>query len=240
MSNQLFRALKISSVFIALVVGYYLVITTPTWWAKLALKIMPPGAPALRTFSTVAPASSASGTGQSTGTQVESVSVPTNLTPNHLVIPALGVNAPVNWEVATDDQSVLSALKTGVAQFKGSALPPQNGNVFISGHSSYYWWDKGSYHTIFANLPVLKNGDKIYLDYRGGAYVYQVFNSLTVAPSQTDVLKPTGQPTLSLMTCVPVGTAYKRLVVQAKRIYPSASTPAPSTPFELQKLPVAL
>jgi sortase A len=135
---------------------------------------------------------------------------------NRLIIPKLNINVPITWNVPESND--LAALENGVAQYQGTALPGQTGNVFIYGHSSYYWWDKGSYKEIFAVLSQLKPGDKIYVTYQGKPYTYTVIDQREVKPSQVEVLEQPNDHILSLMTCTPIGTTLNRLIVTAREL----------------------
>lgn len=135
---------------------------------------------------------------------------------NKLIIPEIGVDAPISWDVTDDD--IVSKLEGGVAHYAGTALPGQVGNVFITGHSSYYIWAPGSYKQVFALLDKLNAGDKIYVVYQGKTYTYEVTNRVVVNPEEMQVLNQSKENTLSLMTCTPVGTNLKRLIVSAKQI----------------------
>ncbi len=138
---------------------------------------------------------------------------------NQLTIPKINVFAPVIWDSSFEEQIMLENLQKGVAHYGGTDLPnPLTGNVFITGHSSYYWWDSGQYKTVFALLDQLKSGDQVALTYQQQVYVYQVYESLVVKPSQVDVLDTTERPILSLMTCTPVGTSLNRLIVRANLV----------------------
>jgi LPXTG-site transpeptidase (sortase) family protein len=138
---------------------------------------------------------------------------------NYLIIPKLSIKAPIIWQVAPDGDLMLKKLQEGLVHYNGTGLPNEtNGNVFISGHSSYYWWDKGKYKTVFANLDQLTKGDEMALAYKDKVYIYKVSDMVTVKPEQTEVLNPASSPILSLMTCVPVGTNLKRLIVKAERL----------------------
>jgi LPXTG-site transpeptidase (sortase) family protein len=137
-----------------------------------------------------------------------------SLTPNQLVIPKIRVEAPVIWKVSPD--RILSELRRGVAHYQGTATPNDSGgNVFITGHSSGFFWDRGAYNRVFANLDKLVAGDLIALSTDSARYIYKVKDSIVVRPNQVEVLNQTATPSLSLMTCVPVGTNLRRLVVRA-------------------------
>ena len=71
-------------------------------------------------------------------------------------------------------------------------------------------------------------GDTFSVNYQGKKYIYQVTNVKTVDPSEVGVLAQTAEPTLTLITCTPPGTSWKRLVVTSKLISPAASGSVPS------------
>jgi len=135
-----------------------------------------------------------------------------------IYIAKIGKKAPVVWNSAPDEQTMLNNLHNGVVHYAGTALPGSGkGPIFISGHSSYYWWDSGKYKTVFATLDKLATGDEIKINYENTVYTYKVYDKQVVLPDQVDVLKPTNEPVLALMTCVPVGTNLKRLIVWARQ-----------------------
>lgn len=135
---------------------------------------------------------------------------------NHLYIPKIGVSAPVIWEVGEND--IMKKLEDGVAHYEGSKLPSQNGNVFITGHSSYFWWNRGGYKTVFVLLPKMSTGDKILITYGGQVYKYEVKETFVVRPDQVDVTYSNDKDELTLSTCVPVGTTISRFIVKADLI----------------------
>src|SRR3990167_11145314 len=109
---------------------------------------------------------------------------------------------------------MLENLQKGVVHYAGTALPGTGkGPIFITGHSSYYWWDKGKYKTIFATLDKVSAGDEIKINYDNVIRTYKVYDKTIVLPEQVEVLKPLNEPVLVLMTCVPVGTNLKRLLI---------------------------
>ena len=141
------------------------------------------------------------------------------LADNLLVIPKIDVRVPIIWNSASEEEVILANLKKGVTHYGFTSLPnSDSGNVFISGHSSFYWWDDGQYKTIFALLDQLSPGDQAFIQFENNIYVYEISDSITISPTQTEVTNPTDTPTLSLMTCVPVGTALNRLVVQSNLV----------------------
>lgn len=106
----------------------------------------------------------------------------------------------------------------GLAQLPGTALPGEKGNLFISGHSALTnFWAKDAF---FSKLPDVKVGDQIIVEAAGSKFTYQVIDKKSVDPTDVSVINPpeeTGRY-ISLMTCVPPGLNFKRLVVLGKMI----------------------
>lgn len=108
-----------------------------------------------------------------------------------------------------------------LSHFPGTALPGENGNVFVTGHSVLpQFSNPEDYHKIFTELPELEVGDVVDVDYLGNRFRYVVQYKKVVNPRDVSVLKPIskGSKNLTLMTCVPPGTSLKRLVVIASLI----------------------
>lgn len=137
---------------------------------------------------------------------------------NTLVIDKIGVNAPVVEIENANEDVIQKGLEGGVVHYPGTGNPGEVGNYFIFGHSSDYIWRSGAYKDVFALLGRLENGDEVKVYYQGKLYQYRVEDKIIVSPEKVDVLNPTPDATLSLMTCWPVGTPLKRLVVRAKLI----------------------
>lgn len=103
---------------------------------------------------------------------------------------------------------------TALAHLPGSALPGEKGNVFISGHSALSQL-LSIENAIFARLPDVKIGDQIMIEAGGGKFNYKVVDIKIVDPKDVSVIAaPDVQGRyVSLMTCVPPGLNFKRLVV---------------------------
>ncbi len=144
---------------------------------------------------------------------------------NRLIIPRLKIHAPIktaknvnlnlaNWE--NIEKQVQNALRNGVVNFPGTAQPGEKGNSFITGHSSYYPIFPGRYKSIFALLPEIEIGEKIEVWQNQRKFIYYVSEKKEVSPNTTDVLNDAGDSRLTLMTCTPLGTALRRLIVTAQ------------------------
>jgi len=124
-----------------------------------------------------------------------------------LRIPALGVNAPIvqgdGWE----------QLKKGVAQHLGTVDPGQVGNVVLSAHNDIYG-------EIFRHLDQLQPGDDIFIRTLSQEYHYQVSYYHIVPPTEVDVMGPTQEPIVSLISCYPYLVNSDRIVVLGELVSP--------------------
>ncbi|EKD22944.1 MAG: sortase family protein [uncultured bacterium] len=80
---------------------------------------------------------------------------------------------------------------------------------------------QGNYKQIFATLPNTKLGDQIFIIRGGTLYAYKVENVFEVKPTKIEIMKQSTDSILTLSTCVPIGTATRRFIVQAKQISPN-------------------
>lgn len=132
-----------------------------------------------------------------------------------IYIEKIGILAPVILEVDGTNESIYNkALEKGVAHFKGTSLPGKGSNIFIFGHSSTRI-GRGAYAKVFARLGELEKGDKITIFYKKEEFSYFVFEKIVVKDDEVSVLGPTQEEQLTLMTCWPIGTDKKRLIVKA-------------------------
>lgn len=149
---------------------------------------------------------------------------------NRLIIPKLHLNVPIidpsfeallkeDWTKVESD--IQGALQEGAVHYPGTAKPGQAGNFFVTGHSSYYPWAGGKYKTVFARLSELNPGDEYWVYYGGDKHRYTVIEKKEVKPSNVDVLdQPVGKRLGTLMTCTPVGTTLRRLIITSEEVDP--------------------
>jgi len=137
-----------------------------------------------------------------------------------VVIPKIGANARVVSNVDTsNEREYAEALKKGVAQAQGTAFPGEGGHIFLFAHSTDYWWNATSYNAVFYLLGKLIKGDDINVFYKGERFVYRVIESKIVDPSEVEyITRKTNEEFLTLQTCWPLGTTFKRLLVFAVRV----------------------
>jgi sortase A len=153
-----------------------------------------------------------------------------------LIIPKINVEVPIVFGIGNDQASLQSAMSHGVAHFAipgASAMPGEIGNLVISGHSSNGVFEQGAYKFIFAKLERMSTGDLIYINYNSTRYTYQITGTQVVAPTDVQsLIYPTDKPILTLITCVPLGTANQRLLVIAEQINPDPKNAPTEKPSE--------
>lgn len=118
-------------------------------------------------------------------------------------IPRLGLNAPV---VQGDDWE---ALKRGVGQHIGSANPGETGNLVLSGHNDIYG-------EVFRHLDQLEPGDEIVILTAETRYVYTVTQRQLVAPTFVEVMFPTADATITLISCYPYMINTQRIIIKGE------------------------
>jgi sortase A len=110
-------------------------------------------------------------------------------------------------------------LRRAVGHIAGTAMPGEPGNVVLTGHRD----------TFFRPLRNIQKGDAITIRTLHGEFQYRVDSTQVVLPSDVQVLQPSSDNTLTLVTCFPfyyVGPAPKRFIVRARQIGPLPSQSA--------------
>lgn len=117
-------------------------------------------------------------------------------------VPAIHVDAPIvqgdGWE----------QLKKGVGQHIGTPNPGQPGNLVLSAHNDVFG-------EIFRDLDQLKEGDPVIVYTNLRTYTYLIRQKQIVAPTQTDVMAPTQEPVVTLVSCYPYMVDKQRIVITA-------------------------
>lgn len=154
---------------------------------------------------------------------VTATAVPKGEVPERLVIPSIGVDAPI-VVLGLDAQGVMESPSgpEDVGWYDFSARPSAPGNAVFSGHVDFH--DYGE--AVFWDLHKLKSGDIIEVHGKGGSvYRYEVVSSLTYPAAEApvgEIVGETKRETVTLITCAgtfnsDVRQYSRRLVVQAER-----------------------
>jgi LPXTG-site transpeptidase (sortase) family protein len=136
--------------------------------------------------------------------------------PDHLQIPSIGVDTkvvPIGTKTDAQGHLLWETAAFAVGHHKGTGLPGEPGNVVLSGHIS-------SPHegAVFSKLPQVKPGDGIIVSTAERQFLYVVVNTKVVTPDAVEVLDPTDQSMVTMITCVPDGVYSHRLVVKAEAV----------------------
>lgn len=118
-------------------------------------------------------------------------------------IPAISVDAPVVMGDGPEQ------LKKGVGQYIYSSNPGQNGNLILSAHNDIFG-------EIFRDLDKLQSGDEVIVYTNQRAYTYLVQQQQVVGPLQVEVMAPTADPVVTLISCYPYMVDNQRIVITAK------------------------
>lgn len=135
-----------------------------------------------------------------------------------IMIPKIGANAAIIPNVDPYDSRVYQrALTKGVAHAKGSVFPGRVGNMFLFSHSSVNFYEALRFNSVFYLLNKLQPGDQIDIYFETKKFTYTIFESKLVDPNNVSYLmEKTNEKLLTLMTCWPPGTTFKRLIVRAR------------------------
>lgn len=136
-----------------------------------------------------------------------------------LYIPKIGANAKVVEDVDPyDKDEYTNALYTGVAHAEGTSTPDRSGNVFLFAHSAVNFYERRKFNIYFYLLGELEKDDPIYVSYEGDIYTYKVLEVKKVDPTEVEYLGTyMDRDTVTIMTCWPAGTNYKRMIVTGVR-----------------------
>ena len=129
------------------------------------------------------------------------------LLPTRLRIPAMVLDSPVHEVTVNMGQWQVSPMDIG--HHEGTGVPGQKGNVVLAGHR-----DINS--ALFRDLDRLGPGDTVYVSNSLGEYRYVVTDSYIVSPNHAEVMAPTDDERVTLITCTPIGIDTQRLIVIAE------------------------
>lgn len=124
-----------------------------------------------------------------------------------LVIPLIGVNAPIVLSGNIDESLIQKDLEKGVVRYG-------NSNVIL-GHSSAYPWYKGKYGSVFSLLNKLQIGDEIYIYSNNKEYSFKVSEKQIDSPKNISLQKTSEDSVIYLISCWPINTNWKRIAIKA-------------------------
>lgn len=132
------------------------------------------------------------GEGPEGGTQPTppaTATISTPLPPLHLAIPSIGVDVPV---ILVDNEHLMRISAAG--WLFGTAFPATAGNLVLLGHLD-------GKAAIFGQLAEVQVGDEIRVTTAAGVQIYIVDSMQTVDDRALQVLAPTTDPIITVITC---------------------------------------
>lgn len=116
-------------------------------------------------------------------------------------------------------------LNTSIVHYPHTALPGELGTSVLFGHSVLRQFynpavdNEKRYTSIFSTIMTLKNGERIYVDYNGIRFTYEVTEKVEVQPEDLFILEQRyNNRQLKLITCTPEGTYLRRGVIVAQLV----------------------
>ena len=148
----------------------------------------------------------------------QAIEFPFTEKPDSIEIPKIEVETPLVFIESKENRDYQAVLKKGAVHYSGSALPGENGQTIVLGHSAPSFWPKKNYNWIFRRLDRLEAGDEIIINYQNRQYRYLVYEKLFLNPG--DEIPRGGltnsENVLFLISCWPPETGQKRIVVQSR------------------------
>jgi len=132
------------------------------------------------------------------------------ITGNRLVIPKIGVNMPI-----TGGNNDEYAWSLGAWIDPQTSTPDKGSNTALSAHRFQY---RPPSSKTFYLLDKLEEGDEVVVYWEDKLYTYRVTGSSVVTPYAAEVLEPTDNSTITLITCTPLFSTKNRLVVTAELV----------------------
>jgi len=121
----------------------------------------------------------------------------------NISIAQVGINLAIS--AGKTDGDLWDISQTGASYLAGSGKLGESGNTIVYGHNK---------NNLFGPIRWLEKGAEIKIkDSTGRILIYQVVETKTVSPDQTEILLPTSDSTLTLYTCDGIGDNLRFVVI---------------------------
>lgn len=144
-----------------------------------------------------------------------------------IIIPSIWIDTPIVWTQVKDYDAFInwdfsSEMEQWIVKYPTSPNPGEWWNTFIFWHSSQEYRKHNKYGTVFRNLPSLSAWDEIQVVWQGKLYTYKIMASEVVSTKKVNdtyqQFSNLKKESITLMTCYPIGTTQKRLMVYAEKV----------------------
>jgi sortase A len=129
----------------------------------------------------------------------------------------------IGLDHVTYEGNTLAQINYGPSHWPGTPMPGHVGNAVFPGHRITHT------HPFFF-IDQLVAGDTIVFTTGEGRFVYEVYQSMIVRPSETWIVDNTPDPIVTIFGCHPRGSARFRYVVRGRLVSALAPTRAAAPP----------
>ena len=152
-----------------------------------------------------------------TDTLPQPSTTPSVETQSFLNIATLNEPLPLVESDTLEEAQLQEYLKQGAVILPLGTVIGQPGNVVITAHSSGTS-AFGPYRFAFARLSELEEGQEFTITTPDANYTYKVYGKEIVWPHEVDKLPKDDRSTITLVTCWPLWTNFKRLLVHSELV----------------------
>lgn len=132
-------------------------------------------------------------------------------------LPSVSDPLPLVFSDTLDESIIQQHLKNGAVVLPLGTNFGEPGNVVVTAHSSGTQ-AFGPYRFAFSKLSELEEGSEYSINTPSAKYHYRVYGKEIVWPHEIDRLPNDERSTVTLVTCWPLWTNFKRLLVHAELI----------------------
>lgn len=126
-----------------------------------------------------------------------------------ILVPRLKLSAPIMESIEED------GLQDAVGHVPGTAYPWERGNTVIIGENYMAQW---GLKMLFSVLHLSRQGDLVVIEHGAMKYEYRIRHKKVVEEDEMyDYVGPSDRAELTLITCYPPGTRWKRLIIFADK-----------------------
>lgn len=136
---------------------------------------------------------------------------------DRVYLPQINVDVPVN-EIGTSETVALE--KGAVHRSPSSGNPKEGGNFVLAAHRFNLGLtiNQTRARSPFYHIDKLAVGDRVYVDYEGLRYAYEITEKKMVAETAVEIEQKTSDNRLTLYSCELAGPKAGREVLVAKRL----------------------
>lgn len=130
-----------------------------------------------------------------------------------LKIPKINFEYEITFPGNLEEETVSKALMAKVMHYPTATYPGEKGDVVLLAHSAPNSWPPN--YRVFNQIDKLEEGDILIIHFNNQDFSYKVVKSFLITPGEPIPPSDRGDHLVHLLTCWPVNTGNKRMVVEA-------------------------